>query len=110
MGAVAAIIIRKERDIVDIYRGAGATSAGSARDPGELGIDRRLAFRRLVTRAVLRDAGGGRYYLDESRWTAFNAMRHRLAFVMLAVVLLMTIVLISAGVVRVGGGASGVVH
>src|SRR3954468_21687149 len=86
MGAAAAVVIRKEREIVDIYRGAGATSASQARDPDELGVDRRVAFHRLVSRAVLRDAGTERYYLDEPSWNALRATRRQMMWVMLAIV------------------------
>jgi hypothetical protein len=43
MGAAAAVILRKERDIVNTYRGVGATSPDSARSPDELDVPRRVA-------------------------------------------------------------------
>jgi len=85
MGAAAAIILRRERDIVQVYRGAGATDARTARTPDDLGVDRRLPFDMLVRHAVLRDAGDGRYYLDEPSWEALRRMRHRLVAIMLLV-------------------------
>ncbi len=83
MAAAAAIILRKERDIVQMYRGAGATDASRARDPEELGISYRMPFKLLVKHAVLREAGNGRYYLDEPSWEALRSMRHRIAFIVL---------------------------
>jgi len=91
MSAAAAIILRKERDIVNTFRGAGATSANAARDPGELGIERRVPFRLLEKHAVLRDAGDGRFYVDEPSWNALRSMRHRLAFVLIALVVIVFI-------------------
>jgi len=85
MGAAAAVILRKEHDLVASFRGAGATSPITARSPEELGIDRRLAFQRLVTRAVLREAGEGRFYLDEPSWHALRGIRRRLVIVVLIV-------------------------
>jgi hypothetical protein len=81
MAAAAAIIMRRQRDVVDTYRGAGALSAPAARDPGELGVERNMIFDGLVRRAVLRDAGGGRYYLDTLSWNALIRMRRRAALV-----------------------------
>jgi hypothetical protein len=101
MGAAVAIIIRKEREIVNTYRAAGATSPSAARDPGELSVPRRVPFRRLVTRAVLRDAGNGRYYLDEASWNALRSIRHRMAIVMLLIVVLVVGFLIVNGGIAV---------
>jgi hypothetical protein len=103
MGAAAAIIIRRQRDVVDTYRAAGATSPGTARDPGELGVEQNLIFRGLVRRAVLRDAGNGRYYLDAPSWDAFNGMRRRAALVLglsVVLVVVLLVLLVLAGIVH----------
>jgi hypothetical protein len=102
MGAAAAILLRKERDIVDTYRGAGATSLDSARRADELDVSEHLAFHRLVRRAVLREGTEGRYYLDEPSWNALRRMRHR----MLIVVLVLLVVIIASGVVTLGSVAT----
>jgi hypothetical protein len=81
MGAAAAVILRKERDIVNTYRGVGATNPERARSPDELDVPRRVPFDRLVQRAVLRDTGDGRYYLDEPSWEALRGIRRRMALV-----------------------------
>jgi hypothetical protein len=86
MAAAVAVIHRKEREIVDTFRGVGATSANRARDPNELGVTSHLAFDRLTRRAVLRTAGDGKYYLDEPSWNALRSLRRRLAIIMLIVV------------------------
>ena len=104
MGAAAAIIIRREREIVSIFRAAGATRADAARRPEELDVDRRVAFRLLVGHAVLRDVGDGRYYLDEPSWNAFGAMRRRLVAVLLISVLVVIAILIASGVIALGVG------
>jgi hypothetical protein len=91
MAAAAAIILRRERDIVNLYRSAGATDAGTARDPGDLDVDRGTPFRLLVKHAVLRDAGHGRFYLDEPSWQALHWMRRRLVLVMLLLLLVLIV-------------------
>jgi hypothetical protein len=101
MGAAAAILLRKERDIVNTYRGAGATTVDSARRSDELDVSEHLAFHRLVQRAVLRESTDGRYYLDEPSWQALRRMRHR----MLIVVLILIVVVIASGVVTFGSVA-----
>lgn len=104
MSAAAAIIIRKERDIVDLYRQAGATSPATARRPADLDIHHRVAFDILVRRAVLREVDDGRYYLDEPSWEALRSLRRRMAMVMLMVALIVLVVMMATGIVDVGIG------
>ena len=93
MGAAAVVILRKQRDIVEVFEGARATSPATARDPDELGIDRSVIFHGLVRRAVLREAGEGRYYVDQPSWQALHYQRRRMALVVFAAVLLGIVVL-----------------
>lgn len=102
MGAAAAIILRRERDIVNTYRAAGAIDARSARDPDALGVARRVAFTLLIRHGVLREAGDGRFYLDEARWIAVRARRRRTAFVLLIVVFAVITLLTILGIVTFG--------
>jgi hypothetical protein len=102
MGAAAAIILRRERDIVNAYRGAGATNPERAVQPEDIGVDRRLVFDRLVRRAVLREAGDGRYYLDEPSWEAIAYVRRRLAIVIIMIVVAVLITLVMSGAVNFG--------
>ena len=51
----------------------------TARVPDELGIDQSVIFRGLVRRAVLRNAGDGRFYLDTLSMNAMNDRRRRRA-------------------------------
>ena len=93
MGAsAAAVIVAKEKHIVAAFRAAGAVSAERAVPPESLGVDTRLAFRRLCQRAVLREGSPGTWYLDEPSWEALRALRRRLALVMLAFVVLAFVV------------------
>ena len=94
---IAAVMHRQEQDIVNAFRGVGATSPGRARDPEELDVRHHVAFNRLARRAVLRDAGEGKYYLDELSWEAFRSMRRRMALVMLLVMAAILAGLIATG-------------
>jgi len=87
MAAAVAIIIRKQREIAEVFQGARATSVGTARYPADLGLEEDRIFRGLVDRAIVRGAGDGRYYLDEPGWTAHNTMRRKRALVVLAVMI-----------------------
>ncbi len=80
--AVAAIIARKERELVEHLRLVHATSPANARTIDELQIDTRIAWHALIRRAVIREAAPGRYYLDEPSWTATVAIRRRIALVL----------------------------
>lgn len=102
MGAAAAIILRRERDIVNTYRGAGATNPERAMRPEDLGVHRRLVFDRLVRRAVLRESSDGRYYLDEPSWEAIAYVRRRLAIVIIMIVVGALITLVMSGAVNFG--------
>jgi hypothetical protein len=85
--AVAAIIIRQEKDLVAHFRQHGATSPETAKSANELGVHPDFAWTRLTARAIVREAAPGYYYLDELSWQASRRMRRRLALVLIAIVL-----------------------
>ena len=93
MGAsvAAAAIIRKERQLVDHFRGIGAVSADTARTLAQLGVDQNIGWRRLVDHAVLRSTPAGTWYLDEPSWMALGRMRRRLALVIAAIGLIVAL-------------------
>lgn len=89
MGAsAAAIIIRKEKDLVEHFRDRGATTAARAVTPAALGVEIGMIWRRLEERAVIRQAESGRFYLDEPSWGALRATRQRLMLVMVLLVII----------------------
>jgi hypothetical protein len=90
--AVAAVVLRKEREIVDVYRRAGATNPGAARSLEELQLEPGFIPNRLVRSAVLRETSDTRYYLDEPTWHAMRIRRHRMLFVVLGLILLFMVV------------------
>lgn len=87
--AIAAILQRREREVVDDFRAAGAISPETAQPYEALGIGDSLAIKRLQNRAVIREASPGRWYLDEGVWTALRAMRRRIKTVLLSVIVLL---------------------
>jgi hypothetical protein len=94
MGAAATIIIIKERQVVDAFMRAGATSAATAAHPSDIAVDLGgVGGRRLVERAVLREAGDGRYYLDLLSWEALRRQRRRILFVILLLIALFALFL-----------------
>jgi hypothetical protein len=93
MGAAVAVLIAKERHIVSAFERAGAVTPERSRTPEEVGVDdQRLAWRRLRDRAIIREAGDGRFYLDVEVWEANRRLRRRMAIVLLAVILLAALV------------------
>ena len=91
MGAAAAIAImrRREREVVDDFRAAGAVSPATAQSYNAIGLGESMAIRRLHDRAVIRESSPGLWYLDEEVWTAVRRIRRRFAFAMLAIVLML---------------------
>ena len=89
MGAAAAVIIARERRVVEAFTAAGATSPERARPVEALGVESDgMALRRLKGHAVIREADAGRFYLDLPSWNALRRMRRKLALVLLLVVIL----------------------
>ena len=88
MTAVAAGMIRREKEAVAVFRAAGAISPDTARPPDALGVTSDHTIRRLEQRAVLRPGRQpGTLYLDEPSWAAIRGIRRRMAIAMLIIVL-----------------------
>lgn len=91
--SVAAVVIAKERHIVRAFRRAGATTPATAVAPASIGVAEHLVFHKLRNRAILREAGGNTFYLDEMSWQASRAVRRRLALIALVIVLIGSVLL-----------------
>ncbi|MDP9206844.1 MAG: hypothetical protein M3P12_15575 [Gemmatimonadota bacterium] len=87
--AVAAIMRRREREVVDDFRAASALSPSTAQSYTAIGLGHSLALKRLCNRAVIREAAPDVYYLDEEVWAAVRRTRKRIATVLIAVLLLL---------------------
>jgi hypothetical protein len=96
--AIIAILRRKERDVVDDFRAAGAISPSTAQSYTAIGLGDSLALKRLHNRAVIRETSPALYYLDEEVWTAVRRIRRRIGLVMLIVVL--TLFAVSLGLIK----------
>jgi len=86
--AIVAILRRREREVVDDFRAAGATSPARAQSYNAIGLGDSLAIKRLRNRAVIRETAPGTYYLDEEVWAAVRRTRRKLATVMLSAIVL----------------------
>ena len=97
MGAavIAAAMRRREQEVIDDFRAAGATAPDRAQSYNAIGLSETLAVRRLRNRAVVREVAPGLYYLDEEVWAAVRRTRLRLLTVFTAILgfLLLGIVL-----------------
>jgi|SRR6516164_9019194 hypothetical protein len=101
--AAAAIIVKREKDLVEHFRSAGATTAQTAQSPSALGVDDdNLVWRLLVKGAVIRQAAGGDYYLDEPSWEALGRRRRRVA-IGLAVFAIILALVTYFGMTRIAG-------
>jgi hypothetical protein len=96
--AAVAVLIRREREVVEACRRAGAVSAATARPLRELGLSDSPGVDRLKDRAVLRMGAPGTWYLDEPSFEALLRGRQRL---MLVLVLCSAAVLVG-GLVTLG--------
>ena len=97
--AVAAILRRREQEVVDDFRAAGATSPATAQSYTAIGIGESIAIKRLHNRAVIREAAPGMYYLDEEVWAAVRRTRRRLVSVLLSIIALFVLGLV-LGVIK----------
>jgi hypothetical protein len=77
--AIAAVIRKKEREVVDDFRRAGATSPTTAKSLADVGLEDSWPVRRLQKRAVIREPQPGIMYLDEEVWAAVRRTRQRTA-------------------------------
>jgi hypothetical protein len=96
MSTFAAVILAKERRMVNRLRMMGAVGPAQARTLDELGISRGVILRRLRERAVIRDAGSQRYYLDEPSWAAVRRSRRRAIHVAWVIALIVIIAVLFA--------------
>ena len=93
----AAVICRRERDLVGHFRRAGALTPETAQSSQVLGVHERLAWHRLVNRGVLRSASPGAFYLDEIAWEALRRTRRWRALVLGLLVLVFAVYIAARG-------------
>jgi hypothetical protein len=87
MGAAVAVLLMRERHIVEAYRRAGATSPEKAVAPEDISVGTHgAAWRVLKNAAIMRSTGDGRYYLDELSWEASRRMRQQRLLIVVVLV------------------------
>ena len=95
MGSGVAVVLIKERHIVEVFERVGATTAERARtldELGDLGVHAHgLAWHALRDRVIVREAGAGRYYVDIELWQATRRRRRRAAFAVLTFAVLLAV-------------------
>jgi hypothetical protein len=89
--AIAAVIRRREREVVDDFRRGGATSPTTARSLTDLGLSDSWPVHRLQKRAVIREPEPGILYLDEEVWAAVRRMRRRVGLIFGTILVLLAI-------------------
>ena len=94
MGATVAIAasMKKERDVRDAFRAAGATTPMNAMSLETIGIEETMAVRRLKRRAVIREAAPGLFYFDEDVYLAMSETRRRMALLLIGTIVLILLV------------------
>ena len=90
---IAAAVVRRQKQIVEQFRTAGAVSAERAVSTASLGIQDGMALRILRRHEILRDVDG-RCYLDAARWEAHQARRRRVAILVPVVVVVAVLVVL----------------
>ena len=92
MGGAAAVLLIKEKHIVEAMETLGITTPARAQtidQLADLGVDDRgFAWRALKNRVIVREASPGRYYLDVEVWEATHRRRRRVALLLVAVILI----------------------
>jgi len=86
MGTTAAIIIRKEKDLVEHFQQARAVSPATAQSLSALRLDDGTALTHLRSRAVIREGAAGTFYLDEPSWLALGRIRRRIILIAVLIV------------------------
>jgi hypothetical protein len=99
--AAAAIIIKREKDLVEHFRRAAATNPQAAQSSGALGVEEEnFIWRRLVASAVIRPGAEGAYYLDEPSWEALGRRRRRVAVIVAVAAVALAVFLFVVGMSR----------
>ncbi|MCW0201184.1 MAG: hypothetical protein OJI74_04885 [Rhodanobacter thiooxydans] len=94
---INAVMMLRQRAIVRAFERAAATTAATACMAEQLGLKPGMAWHRLVSLAVLRCPGEGRWFLDVASWQRLRRRRHRIALAVVAGVLVLLGLLLVAG-------------
>ena len=74
---------RKEKEVREDFLRAGAMMPIDAKSLADIGLQESNAVKRLIRRAVVREASPGLFYFDEEVFQSARAVRRRMAMVLL---------------------------
>jgi len=94
---ISTVMMIRQRAIVRAFERAAATTAATACTAEQLGLKPGMAWHQLVSHAVLRCPGEGRYFLDVANWQRLRRRRHRVALAVVVGVLVLLGLLFVAG-------------
>ncbi|OOG53705.1 hypothetical protein [Rhodanobacter sp. C03] len=93
---ITAVIVHKQQAIVRTFEQAAATTVATARTAEQLGLKPGMPWHQLVSHAVLRCPGEGRYFLDLANWQRLRQRRRRIALTIIAGLLVVLAVILLA--------------
>jgi len=94
---ISTVMMLRQRAIVRAFERAAATTAATACTAQQLELKPGMAWHQLVSHAVLRCPGEGRWFLDVANWQRLRRRRHRIALAVVAGVLVLLGLLLVAG-------------
>lgn len=95
--AAAAVMLRRERELAETFRAAGATEPAKALSLSDLNLEPSIAFHRLQRRAVLRQTEPGLFYLDEPSWQALHGTRRQILALAIGALIVALLLLLFRG-------------
>lgn len=87
-----AVIVAREKHIVEAFRKAGAITPDTAVDPAAIGVAKRVAFRKLCEHLALRQASPSTFYLDEANWREWRNRRRQMILLVVVLVLIAVVI------------------
>ena len=84
-----AVVVMHQNRLMRRFQDAKATDPKSARTLAEIGCRNSWIFRRMAARGVFIETEDGRFYIDEDAARRFVKRRWRVAFIFLAVVIVL---------------------
>jgi hypothetical protein len=97
MGAAVAVMVRREKELVEVFLRAGAVSTARAKTLGDLQVEDDHTFARLKDRAILREGAPGFWYVDEQGWNARGRMRRRFSIVIVTLAAIVIVGILLTG-------------
>jgi hypothetical protein len=93
--SAALIIMNRQRDLVDRFRDAGATSPGAAKSLSEIGVESSFMFSRMSSRGVFVQAGGDRWWFDAAAWNRYRDRQWKRLVVGAIVIIAVSVVFVA---------------